>query len=371
VTRNAAEIRPQAKTGMPPPVLPHEHILVVDDEAPIRKLMLHWLRAEGCSCRDAGDAREALDRLAAESYALVLSDIAMPGLSGLEFLAAVRRRFPDVAVVMVTGANDRKTALEALQRGAYGYVIKPLQETKLWVQVASALERRRLDIANRVQETRLNREVHDHTAALRRREEEIALRLVAASEYRDEDTGAHIRRIGLYAATIGKALGWDRGAADDIRVAAPMHDIGKIGVPDGILFKTGRLSREEFEVVKTHTLIGDAILDTADVPLLRMARTIALAHHEKWDASGYPHGRGGEDIPESARIVAVIDVYDALVHDRVYRAAMPEKKALDIMKAERGTHFEPRIFDCFLSVLPELRRIRSTVRKETLGSRWP
>jgi putative two-component system response regulator len=364
---SAVETRQQPRTDPAAPVLPHEHILVVDDEPPIRKLILHWLRAEGCSCRDAGNAREALEMLAREPFALVLSDIAMPGLSGLDFLATVRRRFLDDGVVMVTGANDRKTVLKALEGGAYGYVIKPLHETELFVQVAGALERRRLDLASRLQETRLTREVHDHTTALRRREEEIALRLVAASEYRDEDTGAHIRRIGLYAATIGKELGWGPRAADDIRVAAPMHDIGKIGVPDGILFKTGRLSREEFEVVKTHTLIGDAILDTADVPLLQMARTIALSHHEKWDASGYPHGHGGTDIPESARIVAVIDVYDALVHDRVYRAAMPEEKALAIMKAERDTHFDPHIFDCFLRVLPELREIRTTVRKESRG----
>ena len=211
-------------------------------------------------------------------------------------------------------------------------------------------------------EHRLEEEVRERTADVRRREEEIALRLVSASEYRDEETGAHVRRIGLYASVLAEALGWDTQTADDIRVAGPMHDIGKIGVSDSILLKPGKLTDAEFEDVKKHSEIGAGILDGSDVPLLRMAKDIALSHHEKWDASGYPQGLAGESIPGCARLVAIADVYDALVHNRVYRPAMPEEEAIDIMTKDRDTHFDSEMFDCFLDMLPQFRRIRKEVR---------
>ena len=148
-----------------------------------------------------------------------------------------------------------------------------------------------------------------------------------------------------------------------VRLAAPMHDVGKIGIPDTILLKPGRLTREEFDVIKTHTTIGAAILDGSDVPLLQMAREIALSHHEKWDGSGYPQGLIEEATPESARIVSVVDAYDAMLNDRVYRPALPEDEALSLMKIGKGKHFDPKILDCFLELLTEIRRIREDAKE--------
>jgi len=158
-------------------------------------------------------------------------------------------------------------------------------------------------------------------------------------------------------------LGWKHDMVDQIRLAAPMHDVGKIGIPDSILRKPGSFSQQEFEVMKRHTEIGARILDGSNVPLIKMAKDIALSHHERWDGSGYPVRLNGEQIPESASIVAVIDVYDALVHDRVYRPALTEEKALSIMIAGNGEHFGPRVFECFMDLLPTMRRIREEVRE--------
>ena len=198
----------------------------------------------------------------------------------------------------------------------------------------------------------------ERTAEVRRSQSEIAMRLMAASEYRDDETGAHIRRIGLFAAALAEKAGWEPQAVGDLQLAAPMHDIGKVGIPDAILLKPGKLTAEEFEAMKGHTTIGGRILGDTDIALLRLAKEIALSHHEKWDGSGYPRGLAGEAIPQSGRIVALCDVYDALVSHRVYRPALPEEEALDIMTKGRGSHFDPELFDCFLQTLPEFRQFR-------------
>ncbi len=338
-------------------------ILIVDDEACVRTVMARWLEREGYACMAAASAQEALALMGREEFSLLMSDINMPGMSGIELLSRVREEWPFVATVMVTGVDDRDTAVHTMELGAYGYVIKPFEPNELIIAVANALERRRLALATVAHERRLERAVRERTAQVRRREEEIALRLVSASEYRDEETGAHIRRIGRYAYLFSQRLGWRPEQTDDLRIAAPMHDIGKIGVPDSILLKKGKLLAEEFERVKTHTVIGASILNGSDVSALQMAKDVSLCHHEKWDGSGYPQGLAGEEIPLSARLVALVDVYDALVHRRVYRPALPEAEALDIMQQGRGSHFDPALFDCFIDLLPEFRRIRTELNK--------
>jgi len=245
------------------------------------------------------------------------------------------------------------------------HVIKPFDNNELVISVVNALERRRLTLQSQAYEHRLEEEVRERTKDIRRREEEIALRLVSASEFRDEETGAHIRRIGLYVAVLAQAMGCPQEEVESIRVAGPMHDIGKIGVPDHILLKPGKLTREEFETMKSHSDIGASILSGSDVPLLHMARDIAQSHHEKWDGSGYPGHLAGEQIPRAARLVAVADVYDAFVHDRVYRPAMPDDQALGIMQENCGSQFDPDVFECFLRMLPEFRRIRGSVIDDT------
>ncbi len=195
----------------------------------------------------------------------------------------------------------------------------------------------------------LEAQVHRRTADIRAREEEIALRLVWAAESRDDgETGAHIRRIGLYSEALASAIGWERSRIDDIRIAATMHDIGKIGIPDVVLRKPGPLSAEEFAIMKTHPVIGGRILAGSKSPMLQMAKDIALSHHEKWDGSGYPYGLKGEAIPMASRIVALADVFDALVHERIYKPGMSADAAVEIMTLNRGRQFDPNLFDEFV-----------------------
>ena len=204
----------------------------------------------------------------------------------------------------------------------------------------------------------LQQEVDKRTQAIRDREEEIALRLVAAADTRDDgETGAHIRRIGLYSELMAKHLNWPPDRIHEIRIAAPMHDIGKIGIPDSILRKPGKLDAAEFEIMKTHAPIGARILSNSESPLVEMAREIAMGHHEKWDGSGYPKGLSGEDIPASARIVAIVDVFDALVHKRIYKDGMSIEEALQIMRESRGSHFDPSLFDLFYDLRDEMAKI--------------
>ncbi|MDA2938656.1 response regulator [Acidobacteria bacterium AH-259-A15] len=339
-------------------------ILIVDDEPHVRDILSRWLEAEGYECVTAACAEEAWKILERESFSLLVLDVMMPGKSGIELLAMTKKRWPDVAAIMVTALDDRLTAMDTLRHGAYEYVTKPYDRNKIVINVANALERRRLLLTERDYQHRLQEEVRARTADIRQREEEIVLRLVWAAESRDKATGDHIRRIGLYSASLAEALGWEPGRVEDIRLAATMHDIGKIGIPDGLLLKTDKFTAEELEVVKKHTEIGARILESSDIPLLQMAEEIVLCHHEKWDGSGYPEGLAGEEIPESARIVAIVDAYDALTELRAYHPARCEEKVLAMMTEDRGKHFDPRIFDCFLRLVPELCRIRKQVALE-------
>ncbi|MCX8043380.1 MAG: response regulator [Desulfobacterota bacterium] len=346
------------------PSLVIDKILIIDDDPFVRDIILKCLQAEGYVCTTAPSAEAALELLSQEDFSLIISDIMMPGKSGIELLSIVRERYPDTAVIMVTAVDDRATAVKALHLGAYGYVIKPFDLNEIVISVVNALERRRLSLTSKEYEVRLEHEVKERTEAIRHREEEICLRLTAACEYRDIETGTHNRRIGLYAFMIADHLGWGSQIMDEIRIAACMHDIGKIGVPDNILLKTSSLTDEEFEIIKTHTTIGAKILSGSEISLLQMAHDIALSHHEKWDGTGYPEGRAGEAIPPPARIVSILDVYDALVHKRVYRPAIPEDIALKMMEKDKGTHFDPHIFDAFIAVLPKIRQIRIQFRDE-------
>lgn len=204
----------------------------------------------------------------------------------------------------------------------------------------------------------LELEVSKRTIEIQKREREVAVRLISAAGFRDEETGAHIRRIGLYAVVLARALGWSEYAIVDIATAAPMHDLGKIGIPDGILQKPAKLSAEEFTVMKDHPAIGREILNHSSIPMIQMAAEIAGAHHEYWNGRGYPKGLKGDEIPQAAQIVAIVDVYDALVHKRVYKPAIPEDESIAIMRKLVGTQFNPIVFEVFIENLDEIRTIR-------------
>jgi putative two-component system response regulator len=341
-------------------------ILVADDEQYVCEVVSRWLTAEGYECVQAYDGDTAWELLRTSEFCLLLTDVRMPGMSGMELLEKVRKEMRQVAVVMATAVDDRKMAVSALSLGAYGYLTKPFERDEVFINVVNALERRRLVMASEDYERHLEREIRRHTELIRRREEEIALRLVAASQHRHMETGAHVRRIGLYAAVLARSLGWSPEAVEDIRLAAPMHDVGKIGVPDSILLKPDKLTAMEFEMMKRHTEIGGRMLDGSNIPLLHMARNIALLHHERWDGTGYPRHLKGDGIPEAARMVTIADVYDSLVHTRVYRDALTEDDAVALMSKDCGKHFDPTLFERFIKVLPEFRLIRQQVGEEPL-----
>ena len=336
-------------------------VLLVDDEPTVLRILSVWLEREGYACVGASDGSEAWQTLRTSQFDLLITDLKMPGISGLELISLGRQHDPDLAVIVATALDDRSVASEALRLGAFGYVVKPFDENEILVAVANALARRELMQIKAVYERSLEDKVRDRTREIRAREVELTLRLVAAAELRDEETGAHIRRVGLICAAIATDLGWGVTDVEDIGLAAPMHDIGKIGIPDRILLKPGELTPKEQEVMRKHTEIGARILANASSSVVRMASDIALMHHERWDGTGYPFGLFEKGIAQSARITSVADVLDALLTDRVYRPAFSEDEMLTMMRGGRGTQFDPVVLDCALDLYPKLRTIRNEV----------
>jgi putative two-component system response regulator len=333
-------------------------ILVVDDQELVRIPLLRLLRGQGFVCGEAADGAATLALVERQHFDLVLCDIKMRGMGGLELVEALSGRIPDTAFVMVSSMDDTETAMQCLRRGAYGYVLKPFKPNDILIAVANGLRRRMLELEFRDREHLLASRVADQTEMLRASREEVALRLISASEHRDNETGAHVRRIGLYAAALARLLGWDAEAVETIQAAAPMHDIGKIGVPDRILQKQGPLNEEEWVVMRTHTTMGGTILKDSTVPFIQMGAGIAENHHEKWDGSGYPRGLRGEEIPLEARITCLLDVFDALSTRRAYKRPWREEEVLEYLRAESGRLFDPRLAALFLDHFPVFREIR-------------
>ena len=322
-------------------------ILVVDDQAIVRVALLKILSKHGFACAEAVDGHQTLEYIARERVDLVLCDIRMPGMDGLTLVKTLAPRIPEIAIVMVSSMDNAEMAMECLRHGAYGYVLKPFKTNDILIAVANGLRRRMLELEYRNRQTLLAQRVQEQTLQIRASREEVALRLISASEHRDNETGAHVRRIGLYAAEMGRVMQWDEEAIDCIRAAAPMHDIGKIGVPDRILQKGGTLTEEEWIIMKTHTTMGANILRDSTVPFIQMGARIADCHHERWDGSGYPRGRRGAEIPIEARITCLVDVYDALINRRVYKRPWSEEEVLAYIHTETGRLFDPYLVGLF------------------------
>ncbi len=339
-------------------------VLIVGDEPHVAALLEKNLCGNVGVCQRAEHGEEAMEQLNRHAFDLVVSDIGMPGTTAIDLVTFITGNHPDTAVVLITGLEHRERAIAAIQLGAFGYILKPCSDDELLIIAANALERRRLGLVAKAFEEELGREVSHRIREVAEEKEEILFRLVSAMQYRDDESAAHICRIGLYSAAIARERGYGAEQVDLMRLAAPMHDIGKIGIPDSILRKPARLTDEEFEVIKKHTIIGGQILESSDAPVVQLGREIALGHHEKWDGSGYPQGLAHEAIPESARIVAIADVYDVLTHDRVYKPRFTESQALDIMAGVRGSHFDPDVFDTFLKSLPAIRSISDEVKED-------
>jgi len=330
--------------------------IIVDGDPVVRDELARWMSQDGFDCIEADDAAVASRLLDQQTVDLLITDLHLPG-GGLELLRRIKVAHPDIAVVILAGVEEARSAIEAFTQGASDYLVKPVEKDELMLQLYRALESRDQAIQRRDYLSQLESQVREQTRGLRIAHEETIHRLVTASRFRDNETGDHIKRTGMYSELIAQKLGWTHEMSERIRFAAPMHDVGKLGIPDIILQKPGPLTKDEFEVMKTHTLIGSVILAGSQSPMLQMAQEIALSHHERWDGRGYPHGKQGTDIPESARIVAVADVFDAVSHDRVYRPALTHVQVLEIMQEGNGAHFDASVMEAFFSCLPQLCEI--------------
>lgn len=331
-------------------------VLIVDDEPKIRELLRRWLSRD-YECFLASNTTTAWQTLQHSAIDVVLLDVRMPGESGIEFLPKIRAAFPDLEVILLTGYGGEQTAIRALNEGAAAYLTKPCNRTELVSRVNLAAERKTLRMVKHFHTRQLEIQVREQTEKVRKAHQETVQRLLQASLHRDVETGEHVQRIGQMSALLSEALGWSAPEVDLISLAAPLHDIGKIGVPDAILRKPGPLTSDERQIMQGHTQLGASMLEDSDSEILQLGKVIALSHHEKWDGSGYPYGLIKAQIPEAARIVAIVDVYDALTHDRVYRAAMKQEQALELIQQGRGSHFDPEICDAFFSRLPELGQV--------------
>jgi len=348
-----------------------QKVLIVDDESVIRRILRQRLSADGYYCKEAGNAGEALEKLREDPIDLVILDIKMPGRSGIELLADIKSSYPDAAVIMATAITDTGTAIQCMRKGAYDYLVKPFNLDEVSLSSERALEKRRLELENKAYQQHLEEMVVERTAALKQAIGQIKLasldtihRLVQAAEYKDEDTGAHIKRMSQYSAAIARQLGLGDSEVENILYAAPMHDVGKIGIPDRILLKTGGLDADEWEVMKKHTVIGAEILRGSEAEFIQLAEIIALTHHEKWDGSGYPRGLRGSKIPLIGRIVAIADVFDALTSKRPYKKPFSTEESLEIIRGGRGSHFEPKVVDAFFAVEDEILSIKEKYKDE-------
>ncbi|MCF8067620.1 MAG: response regulator [Desulfobacterales bacterium] len=332
------------------------HILVADDEAPIRDMLQKAIESSGYECSVAEDGIDALRVMKERRIHILVSDIRMPDMDGIELLDEVKKCY-DTDVIMMTGYSGDYSYEEAIKRGASDFAFKPLSPKELIVRIKRVLRERRL-ITEHSQTHQELKSVYDelHLAYL-----DTVNRLILAAEYKDDDTGDHIARMSRYSELVALTLGLPERDVLQIRYSSPMHDVGKIGIPDSILLKPGKLTNEEFDVMKTHTILGANIFAKSTAEILQNAHDIALTHHEKWNGKGYPQGLAGDKIPILGRIVGIVDVFDALTSTRPYKKPYPVEVAIDIIKKERGEHFDPAVTDAFLSCIDGIIEIKADV----------
>ena len=361
-------------------------ILVVDDVEQNLALLGGLVRSLGYEVETARDGLEALAKLAL-GFDLVLLDVMMPGLDGYEVARRVRAdpRTADLPIILVTVLDSREDRVKAIQVGASDFIAKPVDKTELLVRISSQLRLKEAQDALKRSQAGLEEQVARRTEELRRTCEVAAdanrrtyfahidtiRRLVLAAELKDPETARHIMRISRYSAVLAKALHMSPGETEVLAHAVTMHDVGKIGIPDAILFKRGALDAEEKKVMESHTLIGGRILADSPSALMQQGQVVALSHHERWDGTGYPRRLRGEQIPIAGRICAVVDVFDAMTTDRPYRSAFPPDEALETMRQGRGAHFDPRLLDLFMDRLDEVLEVRKRLGEEEAAERQP
>jgi putative two-component system response regulator len=363
-------------------------VLFIDDEPALLDGFRRMLRAQTAvwDMQFMSDPVAAWDFLQREKVEAVVSDVAMPRMSGLELLQRIRKhpRTHDLPVAILTGLNEADLKLQVLDLGATDLLSKPLQPAELLARLRNMLRLKAAQDELKQRNCELEARIEQRTRQVRRSRMQIIWRLSKAADFRDEETGEHVLRVACYSAAIAETLGLPRAAVEKIFVASPLHDIGKIAIPDAILLKPGKFTDEERRIMQTHCELGRRILyepsvaeacagshsacgsddgDDAD-DLMAVAQQIASAHHERWDGTGYPSRLAGTEIPLFARIVSVADVYDALRSTRPYKSPIPPRESLEIIMAGRKTQFDPDVVDAFLLAQPRILEIQQSVQAE-------
>jgi len=355
-------------------------VLIVGDEGAMRKPIATKLLADGYPCLVAAGGTQAMELIAHQDISLALLDMNLPGRLAFRLLQEIKSESPNTVIIMVTDVRDIDVAIQCIRLGAYDYITKPFHLEGVTLCIQRALEKRRLELANcdfqQTLELRVAERTRDLSQALAKIKSasvDTIIRLSRAAEYKDEDTGSHIQRMSRYTALIAERMGLADSYVESILYGAAMHDIGKIGIPDSILLKPGKLDDREWSIMKQHTIIGARILDGSESDIMKLGAVIAISHHEKWDGTGYPFGLKGEDIPLSGRIAAIADVFDSLTSKRVYRKDdFSPVETFKVIEQSIGRQFDPGVFAAFKAGWPDIlaeqerfRRIDISRREET------
>lgn len=344
-------------------------VLILDDQSTGRAILVKIIMqvSDNIVVSDFSDPLEALKWLETNNIDLIITDYRMPIMNGLDFIKNVRKlnRCKNIPIMMITVVSEKEIRYKALEAGATAFLTRPIDQIECRTSCRNLLQLHQQHLIIQDRANWLARQVEIATQEIVQREREAIIHLAKAGEYRDEGTGNHVLRMAKYSRIIAEELAcFTEEECDDLEYAAPMHDIGKIGIPDKVLLKPSSLDPDEWEIMKKHTTIGHAILSNSKSKYMQIGAIIALNHHERFDGKGYPNGLKGTEIPFIARIVAVADVFDALVTTRPYKAAWPTQKALDYIKEQSGLHMDPQCVDAFFARLDDIKKIQSDYADE-------
>lgn len=336
------------------------NILVIDDDPGVQNMIKRILGRSGYRVQTARCGQEAFAMVSGSLPDLIILDLSMPGIDGFEVATNFKNdpATKEIPIILITGHDNSENHVKALDIGVNDFLSKTAEPEEILARTRSHLRIKQLNDQVNNHRMALEKTVDLRTQQLQNASLEVIWRLTAASEYRDNETGAHIKRMSHYSAAIAIEMGLREKTVETILYSAPMHDIGKIGIPDGILLKAGMLNDEEWRIMKGHTIIGANILKGSKIGFVRMGAMIALTHHEKWDGSGYPNGLKGRQIPLAGRIVALADVFDALTSKRTYKEPFSVQESNRIIEEGRGKHFDPDVVDAFFAIQNEILHIK-------------